>query len=56
MLRPAEDRNRLLLGWPTANPDKLEDELEKYEHMHELAELFFAAKHHHASASVPAKH
>jgi hypothetical protein len=52
---PAGERNLLLLGWQTADPHKLEDDLEKYEHMHELAELFFA-KHHHESAPVPAKH
>ena len=55
MLLPAEDRSRLLLARQTANPNKLEDHLEKYEHMHELAELFFA-KRHHAAGSVPAKH
>ena len=28
----------------TANPDELKDDLEKYEHLEELAERFFAAK------------
>jgi hypothetical protein len=31
----------------TANPDELKDDLEKYEHLEELAERFFAAKRRH---------
>jgi hypothetical protein len=53
---PAGDRDRLLLPWEAAHPDQFEDDLEKYEHMHELAALFFAAKHHHQDRPVFAKH
>jgi hypothetical protein len=34
----------------TANPDELKDDLEKYEHLHELAERFFWAKRCHPQA------
>ena|SRR6266550_195590 len=37
----------------TANPDELKDDLEKYEHLGELAERFFAAKRRHPQAPHP---
>jgi hypothetical protein len=46
-LGPPADRNRVPSAGDTENPDELKDELEKYEHREELAELFFTAKRHH---------
>jgi len=48
------DRNRVPLAADT-NTDEFEGELEKYQHLKELAELFFAAKHHHPKMPVPAQ-
>jgi hypothetical protein len=39
----------------TANPDELKDDLEKYEHLQELAERFFAPKRRHPKAPQPAQ-
>jgi len=36
------------------NRDKLDDEVEKYRHLEELAELFLTAKRHHPLAPLPA--
>ena len=41
-------RSHVLLAGDEANPGEVEDGLEKYEHLEALAELFFAAKRHHA--------
>jgi hypothetical protein len=38
-----------------ANPGELKNDLEKYEHLKELAELFFAAKRRHPQALPPAQ-
>jgi hypothetical protein len=38
----------------SANPDEWKDDLEKYEHLEELPELFFAAKRRHLQAPHPA--
>jgi len=44
---PSTDRNRVPLAGDTANQGELKDGLEKYEHLEELAERFFAAKRRH---------
>ena len=49
-LVPPADRNRVPSAGDTANPDKLKDDLEKYEHLQELAERFFAAKRRNPQA------
>jgi hypothetical protein len=36
-----------------ANMGEVEDDLEKYEHLEDLAELFFAAKRHHLNVVAP---
>jgi len=54
MVLPA-DRNRVLLAGDLAKPDEFEDELEKYQHLKELAKLFFAARHHRPKVPVPGK-
>jgi len=36
------------------NRDKLDDEVEKYRHLEELAELFLTVKRHHPLAPRPA--
>ncbi len=54
MVLPA-DRNRVPLAGGPTDPDEFQDDLEKYEHLEELAELFFAAKHHHPKVPVPAQ-
>jgi hypothetical protein len=48
-------RNRVLLAGDPANPDRLEDELDKYQHLKELANLFFAAKRHHLNVRTAAQ-
>jgi hypothetical protein len=52
-LAPPADRNRVPSAGDRANPDELKDELEKYEHLKELAERLFAAKRRHPQ--VPGK-
>ena len=49
------DRNRVPLAADATNTDEFQGELEKYQHLNELAELFFAAKHHHPKMPVPAQ-
>jgi hypothetical protein len=51
MVLPA-DRNRVQVAAHAMNADKFEGYLEKYEHLEELTELFFAARRHHLN--VPA--
>jgi hypothetical protein len=46
-LVPLVDRNRAPSVGDTANSDELKDHLEKYDHVQELAERFFAAKRRH---------
>ncbi len=41
------DRNRGPLAADAMCADEFESYLEKYEHLEELTELFFAAKRHH---------
>jgi hypothetical protein len=48
------DRNRVLLAADPTNTAEFEGDLEKYQHLKELAELFFAAKRHHPKMPVPA--
>ena len=50
---PASRNHRALPADPT-NADEFEGDLEKYEHLEELAELFFAAKRHYPDVPVPA--
>jgi hypothetical protein len=52
---PADDENRVPSAGDTANPGELKNDLEKYEHLKELAELFFAAKRRHPQAPAPAQ-
>jgi hypothetical protein len=40
-------RNSFVDGIGTTKQDKLDDEVEKYRHLEELAELFLKAKQHH---------
>jgi len=50
------DGNRVAAGYVT-NRDKLDDEVEKYRHLEELAELFLTdltVKRHHPLAPLPA--
>jgi hypothetical protein len=49
------DRNPVLLAADTTNTAEFEGDLEKYQHLKELAELFFAAKRHHPKMPVPAQ-
>ncbi len=46
MVRP-KDRSRVSLVADRTNTDEFEGDLEKYEHLEVLAELFFAAKRDH---------
>jgi hypothetical protein len=50
---PSADGNRVLLAADTKSTAEFEGELEKYQHLKELAELFFAAKRHHPKMPVP---
>ena len=47
------DRKRAVVA-ANANADEFEGHLEKYEHLEELTELFFAAKRHHPNVPAPA--
>jgi hypothetical protein len=47
------DGNRVALGYVT-NRHKLDDEVEKYRHLEELAELFLTVKRRHPLAPLPA--
>jgi hypothetical protein len=51
----ANVENRVPSAGDIANPGELKNDLEKYEHLKELAELFFAAKRRHPQASPPAQ-
>jgi hypothetical protein len=46
-------RSRVLIGGDEANADEAKDDLEKYEHLEALAELFFTAKRHHVDLPGP---
>jgi hypothetical protein len=46
-------RSRVLVGGDEANPGEVKDDLEKYEHLEALAELFFATKRHHVDVPGP---
>jgi hypothetical protein len=48
------DRKRAVVA-ANADADKFEGHLEKYEHLEELTELFFAAKRHHPNVPAPAQ-
>jgi len=52
MALPAS-RTRALLAVSKANAGEVADALEKYEHLQELAELFFAAKRHYLDVPGP---
>jgi hypothetical protein len=52
LVSPA-DRNRIPSASDAPNPDELKDDLEKHEHLEELAELFFAAKRRHPQPVAP---
>jgi hypothetical protein len=52
MALPAR-RSCVPLAGNAANVGEVEDDLEKYEHLEQLAELFFAAKRHHSNAPAP---
>jgi hypothetical protein len=47
------DRTRVPAAADAMNPDEFAGDLEKYEHLKELTELFFAAKRHHPNAPAP---
>jgi hypothetical protein len=49
------DRNRVPVAAHAMNADKFEGYLEKYEHLEELTELFFAARRHHLNVPAPAR-
>ncbi len=53
LVLPADDQNRVPSAGDMANPGELKNDLEKYEHLKELAELFFAAKRRHPQAPAP---
>src|SRR6266550_1159398 len=55
LVLPADDENPVPSVGDTANPGELKNDLEKYEHLKELAELFFATKRRHPQAPAPAK-
>jgi hypothetical protein len=55
LILPADVENRVLSAGDIANPGELKNDLEKYEHLKELAELFFAAKRRHPQAPPPAQ-
>jgi hypothetical protein len=55
LVLPANVENRVPSAGDIANPGELKNDLEKYEHLKELAELFFAAKRRHPQASPPAQ-
>jgi hypothetical protein len=47
------DQNRVLPAADTTNTAEFEGDLEKYQHLKKLAELFFAAKRHHPKTPIP---
>jgi hypothetical protein len=49
------DRNPVVPAADTTNTAEFEGDLEKYQHLKELAELFFAAKRHQPKTPVPAQ-
>jgi hypothetical protein len=51
----AVDRKRIAVAYDVTNPDEFEDDLEKYEYLEELTELFFAAKRHHPNVAARAR-
>jgi len=55
LVLPADVENRVFSAGDIANPGELKNDLEKYEHLKELAELFFAAKRRHPQAPPPAQ-
>jgi hypothetical protein len=55
LILPANIENRVPSAGDIANPGELKNDLEKYEHLKELAELFFAAKRRHPQAPPPAQ-
>jgi hypothetical protein len=55
LVLPADVENRFPSAGDIANPGELKNDLEKYEHLKELAELFFAAKRRHPQAPPPAQ-
>jgi hypothetical protein len=55
LVLPANVENRVPSAGDIANPGELKNDLEKYEHLKELAELFFAAKRRHPQAPPPAQ-
>jgi hypothetical protein len=48
------DRKRYPATYDMTNVDQFNDGLEKYEHLEELIELFFAAKRRHPNLPAPA--
>jgi hypothetical protein len=49
------DRNRIRVAADVTNANEFEGDLEKYEHLEQLTELFFAAKRHYFNPSAPAQ-
>jgi hypothetical protein len=49
------DRSRVPVAAEAINADAFAGDLEKYEHLKELTELFFAAKRHHPNVPAPAQ-
>ena len=48
------DRSRVPVAAEAISADEFAGDLEKYEHLEELTELFFAAKRHHPNVLAPA--
>jgi hypothetical protein len=49
------DRSRVPVAAEAINAEEFAGDLEKYEHLKELTELFFAAKRHHPNVPAPAQ-
>lgn len=45
--------DRVPVAPEVTNANEFESDLEKYEHLEELTELFFAAKRHHPLSQLP---
>jgi hypothetical protein len=52
-LAPRADRNRAPSAGDTTNAGELKDDVEKYDHLEESPERFFAAKRRQPQASQP---
>jgi len=55
LVLPADGGSRVASAGDSANPGEFKTDLEKYEHLKELAQLFFAAKRRHPQSPPPAQ-